>query len=70
MTISMTSSNYLTLSFFFILLLKTGRGELNTTIPTLFFVKCRGPKSLDFPDGKIQRAKTFRTKCVNRFCDK
>ena len=30
----------------------------------------RGPKSVNFPDGKIQRAKTFRTKCVNRFCDK
>ena len=25
----------------------------------------RGPKSLNFPDGNFQRAKTFRTKCVN-----
>ena len=31
---------------------------------------CRGPKSLNFPDGNFQRAKTFRTKCVNRFRDK
>ena len=30
----------------------------------------RGPKSLNFPDGNFQRAKTFRTKCVNRFRDK
>ena len=30
----------------------------------------RGPKSLNFPDGKFQCAKTFWTKCVNRFCDK
>ena len=30
----------------------------------------RGPKSLNFPDGNFQRAKTFRTKCVNRFHDK
>ena len=30
----------------------------------------RGPKSMNFPDGKIQRAKTFRTKCVNCFRDK
>ena len=27
----------------------------------------RGPKSLNFPSGNFQRAKTFRTKCVNRF---
>ena len=33
-------------------------------------VEFRGPKSLNFPDGKIQRAKTFRTKCVNRFRNK
>ena len=31
--------------------------------------KARGPKSLNFPDGNFQRAKTFRTKCVNRFRD-
>ena len=31
---------------------------------------CRGPKSLNFPNGNFQRAKTFRTKCVNRFCNK
>ena len=30
----------------------------------------RGPKSLNFPDGKIQLAKTFRRKCVNRSRDK
>merc|ERR1711963_228280 len=30
----------------------------------------RGPKNLNFPDGNFQRAKTFRTKCVNRFRDK
>ena len=34
------------------------------------FPMCRGPKSLNFPDGNFQRAKTFRKKCVNRFCDK
>ena len=27
----------------------------------------RGPKSLNFPDGNFQRAKTFRMKCVNCF---
>ena len=30
----------------------------------------RGPKSLNFPDGKIQRTKTFQKNCVNRFRDK
>ena len=47
LTISKTASNYLsTLSFFFILLLKTGRGELNTTKSTVFFVKwCKTPMS-------------------------
>ena len=30
----------------------------------------RGPKSLNFPDGNFQRAKTFQTKCGNRFRDK
>ena len=30
----------------------------------------RGPKSLNFLDGKIQRANIFRTKCVNPFRDK
>ena len=30
----------------------------------------RGPKSLNFPDGNFQRAKTFRAECVNRFRDK
>ena len=28
------------------------------------------PKRLNFPDGNFQRAKTFRTKYVNRFRDK
>ena len=32
--------------------------------------KPRGPKSLNFPDGNFQRAKTFRAECVNRFRDK
>ena len=32
-------------------------------------VLVRGPKSLNFLDGNFQRAKTFRTKCVNRFRD-
>ena len=32
--------------------------------------KVRGPKSLNFPDGNFQRAKTFRAECVNRFRDK
>ena len=47
LTISKIASNYLsTLSFFFILLLKTGRGELNTTKSTVFFVKwCKNPMS-------------------------
>ena len=31
---------------------------------------CRDPKSLNFPDGQIQRAETFRTRCLNRFHDK
>ena len=31
---------------------------------------CRGPKSLNFPDGNFQRAKAFRAECVNRFRDK
>ena len=30
----------------------------------------RGPKSLNFPDGNFQRAKTFRTECVNCFATK
>ena len=30
----------------------------------------RGPKSLNFPDGNFQRAKTFRAECVNHFRDK
>ena len=32
--------------------------------------EARGPKSLNFPDGNFQRAKTFRAECVNRFRDK
>ena len=38
----------------------------------LFFrgMHARGPKSLNFPDGNFQRAKTFRTRCVNRFREK
>ena len=34
------------------------------------FPHSRGPKSLNFPDGNFQRAKTFRTKCVNCFREK
>ena len=30
----------------------------------------KGAQSLNFPDGKFQRTKKFRTKCVNHFCDK
>ena len=30
----------------------------------------RGPKSLNFPDGNFQRAKTFRTKCIIVFATK
>ena len=29
----------------------------------------RDKKSQNFPVGRISRAKTFRTECVNRFCD-
>ena len=29
----------------------------------------RDTKSQNFPVGRISRAKTFRTECVNRFCD-
>ena len=36
----------------------------------LLNMDCRGPKSLSFWDGKFQEAKTFRMKCVNRFCNK
>ena len=36
----------------------------------LDYAEARGPKSLNFPDRNFQRAKTFRTKCVNRFRDK
>ena len=32
--------------------------------------KPRGPKSLNFPEGNFQPAKTFQTKCVNLFRDK
>ena len=36
----------------------------------LIIMIIRGPKSQNFPDGKILCAKTFRMRCVNRFCDK
>ena len=36
----------------------------------LLHLHSRGPKSLNFPDGNFQRAKTFRTKWVNGFRDK
>ena len=32
-------------------------------------VKSRDTKSQNFPVGRISRAKTFRTECVNCFCD-
>ena len=35
-----------------------------------FMGKGRGPNSLNFPYGNFQCAKTFQTKCVNRFRDK
>ena len=39
-------------------------------LPHCCWAPSRGPKSLNFPDGNFQRAKTFRTKCINRFRDK
>ena len=29
----------------------------------------RGLKSQNFPVGRLKRAKTFRTECINHFCD-
>ena len=40
------------------------------SLSSLPFSRSRGPKSLNFPDGNFQCAKTFRIKCVNHFRDK
>ena len=42
-------------------------GKKDIDLQEVYF---RGPKSLNFPDGNFQRAKTFRAECVNRFRDK
>ena len=44
--------------------------DVRRSLTAVSVQQCRGPKSLNFPDGNFQRAKTFRAECVNRFRDK
>ena len=68
-----TSQTPPTLSFCFVLnnvkklqyWLQRATLTLNLIFPPMGYP--RGPKSLNFPDGSFQRAKTFRTKCPNHF---
>ena len=52
------------ISYVFLLLISIASLGVRVITRSLYL---RGPKSLNFPSGNFQRAKTFRTKCVNHF---